>query len=397
MEATGTGAAQWRAGDTGRLELRIRRTVAGCLGIALPFGSALYEVTVTGPPSRHTDGLALPLFLLAALVGCAALACARRQLTSFCLLLVAAWATAAGSGSALALFVVYLGAGLCLGLMAVTRSRRASLGAAWAASASLLWYVLFQMFVRRSPVEVAAVVAVGLAAWLAWVLGRSARQRAEYRQALRAQGEVHAVTAERLRIARELHDMVAHSVGIVAIQAGMGARVFDEQPEEARRALQAIEATSREALAGLRRTVAGLRRSAAEAAASDPSPTLADLDRFAAATAGAGVAVAVERCGRPRLLGADVELAAYRIVQESVTNVVRHSGADRCTVRLDYGADALVIAVTDRGRGGAPRIGGFGVAGMRERAELLGGALDAGPRPEGGFAVTARLPLGEAS
>jgi signal transduction histidine kinase len=223
------------------------------------------------------------------------------------------------------------------------------------------------------------------------------RQSHVHAETLRAQATVQAVTAERLRIARELHDMVAHSIGIIAIQAGVGSRVIDTQPAEARNALSAIEATSRETLSGLRRMLGALRRaepgSESEAAPLDPSPGLADLDRLAATTADAGVRVEVQWRGQRRPLPADIDLSAFRIIQEAVTNVVRHAGTGHCRVSIDHQDEELSIEVVDDGRGCTIAGTGYGVIGMRERVGLLHGDLSVGPRPEGGFRVAARLPV----
>jgi signal transduction histidine kinase len=203
--------------------------------------------------------------------------------------------------------------------------------------------------------------------------------------------------AERLRIARELHDMVAHSIGIIAIQAGAGRRVFDARPAEARDALAAIEATSRETLSGLRRMVTGLRRAEPGPrpgqAPLDPAPGLAGIDRLAATTLDAGVKVDVDWHGSREPLPADIDLSAFRIIQEAVTNVVRHAGTSRCRVLIDQQDGQLSIEVTDSGHGSSMAGTGYGITGMRERAALLGGDFSAGPRPGGGFRVTARLPV----
>jgi signal transduction histidine kinase len=248
-----------------------------------------------------------------------------------------------------------------------------------------------------SPEEAPAMAALaGLAVIVAWLIGRLLRDRREHAEALRASAAAEAITGERLRIARDLHDLVAHSIGVIAIQAGVGRRVIDTRPEAARSALDAIERTSRETLASLRRTVASLRSGAAaapEPAAPGAMPGLAGVAELVAATEAAGVRVAVSNTGEQRPLAAEVELAAYRIIQEALTNVVRHSGAEDCRVTVEYGAHALTVEVTDTGRGGPAGPGGFGTTGMRERAALLGGELTAGPAPGGGFRVRARLPL----
>jgi signal transduction histidine kinase len=231
-----------------------------------------------------------------------------------------------------------------------------------------------------------------LALGVAWLLGQSIRQRREYADVQRRQTAVQAVQAERLRIARELHDMIAHSIGVIAIQAGVGSRVIESQPAEARNALTVIEDTSRETLAGLRRMLGALRRAEPDPASTEPSPGLADLDRLVLRSLDAGVRVDVRRHGDERPLPADLDLSAYRIIQEAVTNVVRHANTDECRVSLDYGEDELSLEIIDDGAGGAPGTG-YGIPGMRERVSLLHGDFTAGPRPEGGFRVSARIPV----
>jgi len=232
---------------------------------------------------------------------------------------------------------------------------------------------------------------------IAWLIGNSIRQAHAQGELVRAQAAAQTAMAERLRIARELHDIVAHSIGIIAIQAGAGRRVFDARPDEARDALTAIEATSRETLSGLRRMVTGLRRadpgSASGQALLDPAPGLADIEQLAALTLDAGVAVSVDWQGSREPLPADIDLSAFRIVQEAVTNVVRHAGTGRCQVSISQQDGQLSIEVTDSGRGGSPAGTGYGITGMRERAALLGGDFSAGPRAGGGFRVAARLPV----
>jgi signal transduction histidine kinase len=236
-----------------------------------------------------------------------------------------------------------------------------------------------------------------------WGLGRWIRHRHRETEALETRAAAaereseeqaaRAVADERARIARELHDLVAHSMGVIAFQAGAGRRVIESRPAEARNALDAIETTSREALAELRRTLAALRRAEPEGVPTAPAPGLADLDRLVATTADAGVRVDVERAGTVQPLPGDLDLSAYRIVQESVTNVVRHAGTDRCRVRLDYQEDALSIEVLDDGPGSGPSGTGYGLVGMRERVTLLDGRFDAGPGPTGGFRVWAFIPV----
>jgi signal transduction histidine kinase len=238
---------------------------------------------------------------------------------------------------------------------------------------------------------------VALVTIIAWLIGNTIRQAHAQAELVRAQAATQTAMAERLRIARELHDMVAHSISIITIQAGAGHRVFDACPAEARDALAAIEATGRETLTGLRRMVTGLRRAEPEPRPGQvqlgPEPGLADIDRLAATAQDAGVRVEVDWRGSREPLPADIDLSAFRIIQEAVTNVVRHAGAGHCQVSIDQQDGQLSIEVTDGGHGGTTAATGYGITGMRERAALLGGDFSAGPRPAGGFRVAARLPV----
>jgi signal transduction histidine kinase len=296
-------------------------------------------------------------------------------------------------------FLSFLAVYLVLGFIVATRTRRASIVAV--AVSFTVQALLIGGFAHGDNLSVNGVIAL-LTLAASCMVGLLSRERREHAVALRSQEVAEAVTAERLRIARELHDMVAHSIGIIAIQAGVGSRVIQTQPAEAREALRAIEATSRETLSGLRRTLVALRQADPGEAASGraplaPSPGLDDVEQLAAATADAGVRVDVRRSGEQRPLPADIDLSAYRIVQEALTNVVRHAGTGRCRVAIGYGDEELSVEVVDDGCGTAENgsAHGFGLVGMRERVHLLHGHLSAGPRPEGGFRVAARLPLPE--
>lgn len=241
---------------------------------------------------------------------------------------------------------------------------------------------------HRVTFEPGAVTYLLLTGVTAWIIGYSVRQRRGYTAALQDK----AVTDERLRIARELHDMISHSIGVIAIQAGVGGRVIDTQPDEARKSLATIEATSRETLAQLRRTLGSLRRSDARPAEFAPAPRLTDLARLAESTGAAGVTVSVEVRGVRGEIPEDIDLSAYRIVQEALTNVVKHAGTTSCRVVISY-AEALTLEVVDEGRGGVVGDEGYGLTGMRERVAMLGGEFVAGPRPDRGFGVRAVLPL----
>ncbi|MFI0965960.1 sensor histidine kinase [Streptomyces sp. NPDC021080] len=294
-------------------------------------------------------------------------------------------------------FLSYLAVDLVLGFIVATCVKRASIVAV--AVSVTVQFLVIGVFAHGDGLAVNEVIAL-LASAASCMAGLLSRERREHAVALRAQEVAEAVTAERLRIARELHDMVAHSIGIIAIQAGVGSRVIQTQPAEAREALRAIEATSRDTLSGLRRTLVSLRQADRGATTPEqsplaPSPGLADVERLAAATAGAGVRVDLRRSEEQRPVPADIDLSAYRIVQEALTNVVRHAGTGHCRVAIDYGDEELSVEVVDDGRGatGNGPAHGFGIIGMRERVGLLGGRLSAGPRPGGGFRVAARLPL----
>ena len=246
--------------------------------------------------------------------------------------------------------------GLEVCYIAATRSRRVSATGAAVAAAGLLIPLLAVPSLgplRGGSLGGSAIhvvtIAVLLFTIIAWLIGHSIRQAQARAELVRAQAAVQATMAERLRIARELHDLVAHSTGIIAIQAGSGRRVFDARPDEARDALAAIEAISRETLSGLRRMVTGLRRADQEPGPGQESlgaaPGLADIDRLAATARDAGVRVEVEWRGSREPLPADIDLSAFRIIQEAVTNVVRHAGTSQCHVSIGPGGWAAV----DRG------------------------------------------------
>jgi signal transduction histidine kinase len=294
-----------------------------------------------------------------------------------------------------AAFFLIAPAGVAVGFIAATRARPVSITAAVITLGVLARYAGPGM-PPGFPTRTSSVPAVAVATVIAWLAGQSIRQNRLHAETLRIQAEAQAVTAERLRIARELHDMVAHSIGVIAIQAGAGSRVIGTQPAQARNALAAIEATSRQALAGLRHTLGappGPRPGPGPAPALDPAPGLDGLGQLATTAMRAGVRVDVRWRGQRRPLPAVIDQSAFRIIQEAVTNVVRHAGTGCCQVIIDQHDDEVAIEVLDDGRGGADDATGYGIAGMRERAGLLGGRLSAGPRPEGGFTVAARLPL----
>jgi len=233
--------------------------------------------------------------------------------------------------------------------------------------------------------------------FVAWYAGRRFRLRAERAVQLLREQQAEAlriVTEERTRIARELHDVVAHRVSLMTVQAGAARTVASEDPEAALRAMGAVEAAGRQALDELRHLL-GVLRPGAHHDTMGPQPGLAELLPLVEQTRQAGFEVSLTTDGLPPELPAPVELSAYRIVQECLTNVVKHAGpGTRTQVRITSDGTCVVIDVTDDGRGSTVLPGSsHGVVGMRERALLLGGSLDVGPRPGGGFRVVARLPV----
>src|SRR5215217_6873539 len=244
---------------------------------------------------------------------------------------------------------------------------------------------------------------------VAWVLGHFVGDRQVYAAQLeertaeleRAREELarRAVVEERLRLARELHDVVAHAMSVIAVQSGVGTHVADSRPEEVGKALAAIEATSRAALTELRRLLGVLRQDSEPQASLTPVPGLANLEGLLAEVAKAGLAVKLRVEGRPAPLPTGLDLSAYRIVQEALTNVVKHAGPAHAQVTIGYRDQEVTVEVTDDGRGAVPpasdgRMGtGHGLTGMRERVAAFNGDLEVGPRPGGGFRVAVRLPL----
>jgi signal transduction histidine kinase len=231
---------------------------------------------------------------------------------------------------------------------------------------------------------------------LVWYAGRRMRARDEDAVRLRhehAAGARRAIADERARIARELHDIVAHRVSLMTVQAGAARTVVADDPEAAARAMQAIEHAGRQALDELRHLF-GVLRPDADGGALDPQPGLVDIEALIDRFRAAGLHVSLTISGAPVELPARVELSAYRVVQEALTNALKHAGPGaRTEVRVDLADDAVDITVRDDGHGGRVLPGsGHGILGMRERALLLGGRLDAAPHPDGGFQVVAHLP-----
>jgi signal transduction histidine kinase len=320
----------------------------------------------------------------------------------------------------------FLALALVLFMVAATRTRTV---AVFSLAASMVLLVVQGVILSVIGTGSGPATGVALILIIAWILGVSAQQRRAYTARMREQVATAAVTEERLRIARELHDVVAHSMTVAAVQAGFGEYVFDTEPAQARAALGNIQHVTREALSDMQRLLGVLRQdgtgqTGAEAAGGQPgegppglaqplqlapAPGLADLERLVSTTAGAGIRVALTRTGDRRDIPAAIDQSAFRIVQEALTNVVKHSGASTCQVIVGYEPDSLTVEITDPGSAGVDGAAswdppaaradgtGHGILGMRERVSLCGGEFTAGPRPGHGFEVIAHFPLPAAS
>jgi signal transduction histidine kinase len=269
----------------------------------------------------------------------------------------------------------------------------------------------------RTPLVGAAISGVAGVVWVglddfflplvafggAWLAGRLVQKRQLYAEAMEERARVlerereanarMAAAEERVRLARELHDVVGHSVSVMVVQAGAERLAIGEERPDTREALLAIERTGREALAEMSRLL-GLLRKEGEGLALAPRPSLAQVDALVQTVRDAGVPIRLAVEGERSLLPPGVDVSAYRILQEALTNVVKHAGPAEASVVIRYGVREVELEVTDDGRGASAGNGaGYGLAGMRERVELHGGTLEAGPGSRGGFMVKARLPL----
>ncbi|WP_251059893.1 sensor histidine kinase [Streptomyces sp. ISL-100] len=306
--------------------------------------------------------------------------------------------------------MVYLGAGYPYGPVFIPaamgcfaaivaghrRAAWAALGMLWAAHV-LISHWLYRWLPPGGDAPAPWGQELVVAAWVAAIVAASELVRVRREQWARERGERQAAEKrradeERLRIARELHDVLAHSISVINVQAGVGLALLDTDPEQARSALATIKAASKEALGEVRQVLDTLR--APGDAPRSPAPGLDRLTELVEQASGAGLTVEVVTEGVRSGLPPGADLAAFRIIQEALTNVVRHSGSRTARVRLGYAPDRLDLRIDDDGpaTGGDAGGSGNGLVGMRERAAALGGTIEAGPRPDGGFRVEATLP-----
>lgn len=373
----------------GPLDLRFRRDLALPLGVLIvQLAGAALLAAHHGLP--HQPGVADWVLLV---VG--PLSLAWRRVYPVAVL----WVTFAATLSPAASRPAYLSLIVAFFVAATGGHRRAAWVVTAAGFIASIW--LAPLAYGRSPASLE--VALLLLGWLAVLViaaeaTRIARERTAQKAVAARLETRRRASEERLRMARELHDVIGHNISLINLQASVGLDLIEIRPDQARDALSAIKVVSKEALSELRSLLESLRQAGDDAPRS-PAPGLAHLPELIEATRSSGLSVTTEVQGIKRPLPAAVDLAAYRIIQESVTNVTRHAGPARVTIRLCYTSDSLQVEILDDGRPLANRSSGSGsgtgIAGMRERALALGGRLEAGRRTGAGFAVTAELPIRE--
>jgi len=408
----------WGVGNVGRREARMvtmwERWIGAWRGLPPIASDLLLTVAVTalslgalaGPPDRPQGPVSWPAITLT-LAGTLPLVARRCYTVTVCavvavaeaLFLVTGPLPSPGSG---------LGLAVALYTLASRTDRRVSLRIAGLSAGVNALVLLVGVALGRaaSVIELFGVTALVVGSWS---LGENVRTRRAYLaqveerarrlEAEREENVRRAAQDERARIARELHDVVAHHVSAIAVQASVGAAIAARQPERAREALTFIQETSRQALAEMRALLNVLHNGEEVAAARAPQPSLAQVAQLVGQSRAAGLSVTLKVEGAVRPLPEALDLSAYRIVQEALTNSLKHAGPSQACVRVRYAPDALELEISDTGRGAAPpaRVDGAGrgLIGMRERVALFGGALDAGPASNHGFRVRARLPLGD--
>jgi signal transduction histidine kinase len=360
-------------------------------GLAVAVAAASIGAALGVPDEERSGSTAL--IVLLALVGSLPLAARRRwPIEVFALAVV-------GSAGIDLLTSDFFPGGMIVALytIAAHAERKAALRAVAATAVVAAFLIVHDEAYNFGVVVVLALLAV------AWAVGDNMRTKRAYLRALEERAvrlererEEHALRAaaeEQARIARELHDVIAHSVSVMVVQAAAADDVFDSHPERSREALRAIESTGRSALTELRRLL-GVVRTPAERGSYEPQPGLDELDALVAQVRSAGLPVGLVVEGTPEAVPVGIDLSAYRIVQEALTNTLKHAKATRADVVVRYAGSELVVEVVDDGRAApAAGDGGHGLIGMRERVALYGGELDAGRRDEGGYGVRASFPL----
>jgi signal transduction histidine kinase len=388
MEIRRPAAAGRVAGPAAGVEPWVVRRKSLLIDLALALGVLVIGLLGTGPAGADRPGSVPADARAYALVVVSALALVGRRRWPRATLAVSAVATSAYLVLGHAYGPILISFFIAVYSVAAYLPVRPAATAAIAALAVLLVHVFVS---AASPLGL--VGAVPGAAWVVvpFAVGVTVRLNREAAARNRAEQTRRRADEERLRIAQEVHDVVGHGLAAINMQAEIALHLLPKRPEQAETALSAISRTSREALDELRVTLAVVRRGDDRR----PAPGLGQLNQLRDRLAGAGLPVTVEVTGAPRDLPAAVDLAGYRVVQESLTNVLRHAGPTTAAVRVDYGPTEVAVEVTDTGLGSsgtpAPR-DGHGLAGMRERVTALGGEFVAGPRPEGGFRVYARIP-----
>jgi signal transduction histidine kinase len=353
--------------------------------------------------SPHAHHQAPPGVLALVLLGLGGAALVARRRYPVAVLLVtlvtAIWAMELGAK------VVWFAVIVAFFTAVLARQRAAAIGSLIVGYVASVWppWLIGQR--NHTSVMFALVLAAGLVFLLIVAeLIRIRSQRAAALDRSRTEELRRRASEERLQMARDLHDIVAHNIAVINVQANTALHLMDRQPERARTALATINDVSRQALVELRSVLGVLRDVDSDGVAGAPrapTPGLARLGDLVENAAAAGLAVSVEEDGQAAALPAEVDLTAYRIIQEALTNSARHSGGSAATVHLGYGDGALLVEVDDDGvlglPGPAPAANGSGrgIAGMTERAAALGGTLEAGPRPAGGFGVKAWLPVSD--
>ncbi|MFI6990134.1 histidine kinase [Nonomuraea wenchangensis] len=389
--------AGWRRGGRGVTD------VAVAVAVAL-----LIRYAIVDPPGPSSPWPAWSAWLVAAVLSFPIAVRRRRPRAMLAVACAAGTAvTMVGAVAAGAIWLTFVPTVLVLYLVATTASTAwsvAGLAVCLAAAVTAILIFYAQVFPGLAPAAAPSelpmawpieIGTIGVLLTVAWALGTAVRWKRDTTARLVRHLADAAVTDERRRIARELHDVIGHSMSLIAVKATVANHVADARPQEVRAALAVIEQTSRSTLAEIHRVLDLLRSDGDPLQDPAPMPGMADLPELAAHARSAGVEVELT-VREEAALPAAVAVSVYRIVQQALTNVVTHAGPTRCSVSVDVGRREAVIEVVDDGprHGRPPRAshGGHGLVGMRERTKMYGGTFHAGPRPAGGFHVSARLP-----